>query len=219
MTAVTTNRPRQDGVVAALHQRTRALHLEAERSGIIADILRGEAERDSYVLLLRNLHAAYRQLEQGLIHHQHTPALDRLSAYRFDRAGAIAADLDALCGPAWRHEVPLLPAGQHYVDRLAQATRGDGSLLIAHAYTRYLGDLSGGQIVQRLLVKSLGLRPDQLSMYEFRGHGDPAALKTAYRAALEQAGALAADPAAVIEEGAVAFSHNIALSIAVKAAA
>ena len=66
--------------------------------------------------------------------------------------------------------------------------------LIAHAYTRYLGDLSGGQIVQRLLAKSLGLRPEQLSMYDFSGFPDPAALKTEYRHALEQAGAAGADP-------------------------
>jgi heme oxygenase len=36
-----------------------------------------------------------------------------------------------------------------------KAAEGDGTRLIAHAYTRYLGDLSGGQILQRLLARSL----------------------------------------------------------------
>lgn len=217
MTATAENQPERTGVVASLYHRTRALHLEAERSGIIADILRGGASRDGYVLLLRNLHAAYAALESGLARHHRTPGLDRLSAYRFDRAGAIAADLDALCGRDWATLLPLLPAGAHYADTVAQASEGDGSRLIAHAYTRYLGDLSGGQIVRKLLATSLRLAPDQLSMYDFAGGTDPETLKNAYRDAIHDAGDHAADPDRVVEEGAAAFTLNIALSVAVKA--
>jgi heme oxygenase len=217
MTTATATKPERTGIVASLYVRTRGLHLEAEQSGIIADILRGDASRDGYVLLLRNLHPAYTALEQGLARHVRTPGVDRLSAYRFDRAGAIAADLDALCGADWATAIPLLPAGENYTGVIARAADGDGSALIAHAYTRYLGDLSGGQIVQKLLAKSMQLRPEQLSMYEFSGFPDPAALKNEYRHALEYAGTLAVDPARVIEEGATAFSLNIALSVAVKA--
>jgi len=216
MTTATATKPERTGIVASLYVRTRALHLEAEQSGIIADILRGEATRNGYILLLRNLHAAYTAMEQGLAHHHRTPGLDRLSAYRFDRAGAIAADLDALCGNNWTTAIPLLPAGQNYEGVITQAAEGDGSLLIAHAYTRYLGDLSGGQIVQKLLAKSMQFRPDQTSMYQFAGFPDPDTLKTQYRHALEHAGTLAVDPARVVEEGATAFSLNIALSVAVK---
>lgn len=217
MTAAMIGGNRPDSFVAAMYQRTRTLHLEAERSGVLADILRGAASREGYVLLLRNLFAAYQQLEKGLAQHVRMPALARLGAYRLDRAGAIASDLSALCGPDWQQHVPLLPEGQSYADRLRTAAEADGSLLIAHAYTRYLGDLSGGQIVQRILANSIGLRPNQLSHYDFSNFADPASLKAAYRAALEYAGARVADPVAVIEESAVAFQHNIALSVAVKA--
>jgi heme oxygenase len=216
MTAATATRPERTGIVASLYVRTRALHLEAEQSGIIADILRGDASRDGYILLLRNLHAAYHAMEQGLARHHDTPGLDQVSAYRFDRAGAIAADLDALCGGNWPTAIPLLPAGKSYADAIAQAAEGDGSRLIAHAYTRYLGDLSGGQIVQKLLAKSLQFRPDQLSMFDFAGFPDPETLKSEFRHALEHAGARVADPDLVVEEGATAFTLNIALSVAVK---
>jgi heme oxygenase len=216
MTAATASRPERTGIVAALYVRTRALHLEAEQSGIIADILRGEASPAGYVLLLRNLHAAYDAMEQGLARHHQTPGLARLSAYRFDRAVAIGADLAALCGDNWRSTIPLLPAGEAYADAITRAAEGDGSWLIAHAYTRYLGDLSGGQIVQKLLAKSMQLRPDQLSMYAFAGFPDPVVLKSEYRHALEEAGADLIDPASVVEQGATAFTLNIALSVAVK---
>ena len=205
-------------VVTALYLRTKTLHLEAERSGIIRDLLRGSAHRDGYILLLRNLLPAYQAMEQGLARHRKTPGIGALANFRFDRAPAIESDLAALCGEAWQHDIPLLPAGDRYARRITEAAQGNGARLIAHAYTRYLGDLSGGQILQRLLERSLALRPAELSFYDFPRYPDLAALKAAYRDALDRAGALAGEQDAVVEEGALAFTLNIDLSCAVQAA-
>ena len=207
-----------DSVIAALYFRTKALHVEAERTGIIRDLLRGNASRDGYVLLLRNLLPAYQAMEQGLERHRGSPHLAQLANYRLDRASAIEADLVALGGKDWAENVPLLPAGKIYAARIEKAAEGDGARLIAHAYARYLGDLSGGLILQRLLARSLGLQPIELSFYDFPGFSDPGALKIDYRKALDRAGSLATDPHSVVEEGAIAFSLNIDLSCAVQAA-
>ncbi len=152
------------GLVSALYVRTKALHAEAERSGIVVDILKGEASREDYVLFLRNLLPAYRALEEGLARHAGSPILGELANYRLDRAPAIAADLDALSGPGWESRVPVLRSAQTYAAKINDATNGDGSRLIAHAYTRYLGDLNGGQILQRLLTKALDLKPGETSI-------------------------------------------------------
>ena len=205
-------------VVTALYYRTKTLHLEAERSGIIRELLRGSASRDGYILLMRNLLPAYREMELGLADHRRTPGIGVLTDYRLDRAPAIESDLAALCGETWSQDIPLLPAGDAYARRIKEAARGRGARLIAHAYTRYLGDLSGGLILQRLLARSLQLRPAELSFYDFPGYPDLAALKTTYREALDRAGTLAGEPEAVVEEGAVAFTLNIDLSCAVQAA-
>jgi heme oxygenase len=181
--------------------------------------LRGEASRDGYILLLRNLLPAYRAIEQGLDRHRHSPMLGVIADYRLERAPAIEADLNELCGKRWRRQVPLLAAGKLYASRIAKAAEGGGSRLIAHAYTRYLGDLSGGQILQRLLARSLQLRPSQLSFYDFPRFSDLDALKADYRAALDAAGEHAGDRDAVVDEAAAAFSHNIALSCAVQSMA
>lgn len=218
MTAVAAETSSSVGVVAALHSRTQSLHTEAERSGVIRDLLRGEASRAGYVALLRNLLPAYRALEQGLDAHRSSSGLAALAAFRLDRAAAIEADLTALCGNDWSETVPLLSAGHAYGARIAAVAEGHGTRLIAHAYTRYLGDLSGGLILRRLLSRSLALRDDQLSFYDFSRFGDPAALKAEFRRALDQAGAHARDPHAVVEEGAIAFQLNIELSRAVKQA-
>jgi len=219
MSANATNSSSPASVVTALYLRTKALHLEAERTGIIRDLLRGDASRDGYVLLLRNLLPAYQAMEHGLQRHRGSAILGAIADYRLDRAPAIEADLAALCGARWSHDIPLLTAGELYASRVQEAAKGNGARLIAHAYTRYLGDLSGGQILQRLLARSLQLRPVQMTFYDFPGISDLDALKADYRKALDQAGALAADPDAVIEEGAVAFSLNIDLSCAVQSMA
>jgi heme oxygenase (biliverdin-producing, ferredoxin) len=206
------------GIVTELYFRTKTLHLEAERSGIIRELLRGNASRDGYILLLRNLLPAYQAMEQGLARHRNTPGIGALAHYRFDRASAIRSDLLALCGETWPHDIPLLPAGNHYANRVTEAAQDNGARLIAHAYTRYLGDLSGGLILQRLLARSLELRPAELSFYDFPRYPDLAALKAAYRDALDRAGALAGKQEIVVDEGAAAFTLNIELSCAVEAA-
>jgi heme oxygenase (biliverdin-producing, ferredoxin) len=218
MTAMMADDLSPASVVTALYLRTRTLHVEAERTGIIRDLLRAEASRDGYVLLLRNLLPAYRAIEQGLERHHGSPILGALARYRFDRGPAIESDLAALYGQRWSCDVPLLAAGELYASRVAEAAEGDGARLIAHAYIRYLGDLSGGQILKRLLAQSLELRPAELSFYDFPRFADLDALKADYRQALDQAGALVGDGEAVVEEGAAAFSHNIVLSCAVHAA-
>lgn len=204
------------GLVSALYVRTKALHTEAERSGIVVDILKGEASREDYILFLRNLLPAYRELEAGLERHAGSSVLGELASYRLDRAPAIEADLEALNGPGWASRVALLPAAQAYSAKIADAASGDGSRLIAHAYTRYLGDLNGGQILSRLIVKALDLKPSELSFYDFTKFVDPEALKTDYRLAIDRAGDSVSDLPAVIEEGALAFSLNIALAEAVQ---
>lgn len=217
MTVAMSDDPLPVSVVTALYLRTKALHVEAERTGIIRDLLRGEASLEGYILLLRNLLPAYQAMEQGLERHRDSPGLTALAKFRLDRAPAIETDLAALCGSGWKRDIPMLNAGDIYARRIAKAAEGDGVRLIAHAYTRYLGDLSGGQILQRLLVRSLNLKPAELTFYDFPQFSDIAVLKTDFRNALDTAGTLATDPQAVVEEGAIAFSLNIDLSCAVQA--
>ena len=114
---------------------------------------------------------------------------------------------------------PVLPATTDYVDAIVRAGMGDGGRLVAHAYARYLGDLSGGQILKRLLARSLDLHPAALSFYDFSAIDDVAAFKADYRAAIDRAGDVSEDFDAIVEEGARAFELNIALSVALQAEA
>lgn len=199
----------------ALRERTAALHTQAERSGIINDILRKKADRKSYALLLRNLLPAYAEMERALERQRAKPALGLFAQPDLRRAPRIAADLAALSGPGWERELTLLPEGRRYAARIAEAGEGDGIRLTAHAYVRYFGDLSGGQVLKRLLGQSLGLGPEALTFYEFPGIADLGAVKDAMREALDREGEVA-DGEAIIQEGMRAFEHNIEISRAIQ---
>jgi heme oxygenase len=92
-----------------------------------------------------------------------------------------------------------------------RAAAGSGLRLVSHAYVRYFGDLSGGQILKKLLGKSLSLPAEALTFYDFPGR-DAQTLKTEMRDALDRAGRIAEDPEMLVLEAISAFQHNIDVS-------
>lgn len=85
-------------------------------------------------------------------------------------------------------------------------------LLIAHSYTRYMGDLSGGQALKNIIRSALNLPPDQgTGLHEFEQIPTGEArreFKEKYRQALNS---LAIDEATIqriVEEANYAFKLN-----------
>ncbi len=206
------------GLAARLRAATLAPHARAERSGVVAVILSGQVQRAPYALLLRNLLPVYRAIEDGLRQHRATPWLAPFAGPALFRAGALSADLAALCGDDWAERLRVLPAAARYAHRVALAADGDGARLIAHAYVRTLGDLSGGQLLARMLARRPGLPPEALHFYEFSDIRDLAAAKADYRAALDALGPHLSAPHLLLREAQVAFRLNIAVAEAVQAA-
>jgi heme oxygenase (biliverdin-producing, ferredoxin) len=201
-----------------MRERTHSLHARAERSGIVNDVLRSKASRFGYALLLRNLLPAYQQLEAGLEAHRLSPAVRAASCRELYRAPALASDLAEIAGHDWENALPLLAAGEQYGRCVAVAAKGDGTRLIAHAYTRYMGDLNGGQVMKRLLARSPGLRQQELSFYDFPQIEETEVFKKSYRLGLDDSATLIADIDAVVGEAVTAFELNIAVSEAVQQA-
>ena len=78
----------------------------------------------------------------------------------------------------------VLPATQVYVDRLAQ-TADSLPRYAAHAYTRYLGDLSGGQIIKRMLQRHYGFTSEGIAFYDFPRSTRLKPFKDVYRERLD----------------------------------
>jgi heme oxygenase (biliverdin-producing, ferredoxin) len=198
-----------------LREATHALHVEAERSGVIGQLLRGGGTREAYALLLRNLSPAYRAMEDGLARHSNSPALRAVVRPELFRTPALESDVERLAGASWRESLPLLSAGERYAERVSAAAANGSGRLVAHAYLRYLGDLSGGQIMKRLLAKSLGLGADALGFYDFPAIADLSAFKNEYRKAIDDSVVAGANPVDVVDEAIVGFRLTIELSEAV----
>lgn len=205
--------PVDDGFAAVLRDHTKTVHRLAERSGFIADLLRGRATGAGYALFLRNLHPAYAALEAGAAFESDDRIVGAFADPRLHRRLALEADLTALAGEHWA-ALPLLPQAADYAAAIAVAT-GDPGRFVGHAYARYLGDLSGGQILRPLLSRSLALGPETLAFYVFPAFPDVAVPKAAMRAALDRVPVGSSLAAAITEAAIAAFEHNVAVSEAV----
>jgi heme oxygenase (biliverdin-producing, ferredoxin) len=198
-----------------MRQSTAGLHADAERTGVVAALIRGDITQSRYALYLRNLLPAYEMLELALQSGRKWPGLAGLRQPSLFRSARIAADLQALVGPHWETFLPLLPAGAAYANRVGLV--GTGELLIAHCYTRILGDLNGGQLIRRRLIQLFGSDFQALAFTAFPEIEDLRSFTAIYRNTLDDAAEHLADWAAVVDEAAVAFRMNIKLSTDVQA--
>jgi heme oxygenase len=184
----------------AVKAATWHLHVKAERSGVIADIIAGRASARAVAMLWRGLLPVYQALDSSVF-----------GGAALAGAAAIEADLFVLAPGV---DVPLLPQGVAYAERV----RGAGEALVAHAYVRYLGDLNGGSILRRRLAGSLGETAFGLAFLDYSAIEDRAAFTRNYRAKLDrEVRSRAFDP--ILHETLVAFEMTIALSDAARAAA
>lgn len=192
------------GLADRLREATRPLHRQVERAGIMPALLRGDLPRRDYGELLRNLFAIYDALERALRRHAGRAELAPIALPELFRAEALAADLNALAAADWP-DWPLQPAAFDYVERLHELDRHEPARLAAHAYVRYLGDLSGGQIVGRIVGERLHLAGVVgRRFYDFGSAAAANDLAARFRRGLDS-DAVAAQAEAIIEEAGLAF--------------
>ncbi|HTO72617.1 MAG TPA: biliverdin-producing heme oxygenase [Gemmatimonadales bacterium] len=196
-----------------LKEDTAPAHQSAERTGIVADMLHRRLKREDYIRFLRDLHAVYEAMEAALERTREQPSLSALRFPELDRAASVAADLATLHGASWQRDLPLSSAARKYVERIGQAESGHPERLAAHAYVRYLGDLSGGQMLKKLIGQSLGLNGTEgLEFYEFPRVPDPTAFKDGYRRRLDEMPLSAEQADGVVAEARDAFMLNMELA-------
>ena len=114
-------------------------------------------------------------------------------------------------GPNWRQDVKISAAGQAYVDRVHEIGATAPELLVAHSYTRYLGDLSGGQILKKIAQNAMNLHDGGTAFYEFADISDEKAFKNRYRQAMDELPIDQATAERIVEEANAAFGMNMKL--------
>ncbi|MBK7529095.1 MAG: biliverdin-producing heme oxygenase [Piscinibacter sp.] len=142
-----------------LRSQTWPAHKQVEATSFVRALLGGQVDRAGYCLLLASLHPIYAALEAALLRHAQHPGIASVFSPALLREASLGSDLDHLHGPAWRNELEAQPAARAYAARIAEIERNEPVLLVAHAYVRYLGDLSGGQALRKIVARALGLVP------------------------------------------------------------
>ena len=210
MTTPRTGDATPSGLAAQLAAQTRAMHREAESAGVMRDLLAGRVTRERYVALLANLQPLYVALERALVRHATHPAIAPIRLAGLARADAIGRDIAAL-SPGRAVPAPVA-ATRMYVARMEELDATWPAGLVAHAYVRYLGDLSGGRIVGERVRQSLALDGGAgLAFYDFGAGFDVAGAKSRFRAALDALPLKVKDVEAVVAEAVEAFRRHVAM--------
>lgn len=196
----------------AMREGSRGDHERAESSGFVADLMAGRAHPARYAAYLRRLRVVYAALEPAVHQHRHDLAVTPVYDAALCRLDALDRDLTHW-EPGHRepgHVALVSPAAAAYRERIERAGRRP-HLLVAHHYTRYLGDLSGGRMLARALRRGYpgrGLDRQGLAFYEFPDVPKPVAYKRSYRAALDALPLTGAQQGEVVEEVRHAFGLN-----------
>ncbi len=168
-----------------LREGTKKSHTMAENTGFVACFLKGTVEKNSYRNLVSNLYFVYSAMEEEMERQREHPIVSKIYFPELNRKAALEKDLLYYYGPNWREQIAPSPAATEYVARIREVSNTAPELLVAHSYTRYLGDLSGGQILKKIAQTAMNLSDGEgTAFYEFKTISDEKAFKNTYRQAM-----------------------------------
>jgi heme oxygenase len=195
-----------------LREGTKKSHTMAENTGFVSCFLKGVVDKASYRTLVSDLFFVYSAMEEeiGRLRAAGHPVVGPVGFPELNRRETLEQDLAFYFGDNWRSSVQATPAAQEYVTRIRQVAQDAPELLVGHHYTRYIGDLSGGQILKNIAQKAMNLgEHDGLRFYEFEAIPDEKGFKANYRATLDNLPIDQAMADRIVEEANHAFHLNM----------
>ncbi|BAU41193.1 heme oxygenase (biliverdin-producing) [Leptolyngbya sp. O-77] len=199
-------------LASKLREGTKKSHSMAENTGFVACFLKGTVEPTSYRKLVANLYFVYSAMEEEMQRHREHPLLSQLYFPELNRKASLEQDLTYYFGQNWKEQVAPSAAAQDYVTRIREVSNENPELLVSHLYTRYLGDLSGGQILKKIAQNAMNLSDGQgTSFYEFEQIPDEKAFKVMYRDRLDSLPVDEATADRIVDEANAAFGMNMAM--------
>ncbi|MBW6438268.1 biliverdin-producing heme oxygenase [Actinoplanes hulinensis] len=198
-----------------IRRATMVEHREAETRSFISRLMAGSVPMAGYAALTAQYLTIYRELESAAARMRTGPvagAAGELVAGFADpaltRVPSLEADLAHLYGPDCESVITVLDSTRRYAERLREQAATSPTHFIAHHYVRYLGDLSGGQMIGRTLANLYGLGEAGTSFYRFEQIPDPRAYKIAYRARLDALDLTEDQAEIMLAEARLAFRCN-----------
>ena len=195
---------------AQIKQGTKESHSAAENTKFVASFLRGVLDPQEYRKLIANFYFVYSAMEEEVEALKDHPVVGKINLPELPRKESLKEDLSYYYGPSWETEIKQSEACVKYVNRIREIAKDDPNLLVGHHYTRYLGDLSGGQILRGIAENSL--KPEKgkgLSFYDFSEISDSKNYKKVYRQLLDGLDVAQDDVDLIIREANYAFKLNM----------
>lgn len=195
-----------------LREGTKKAHTMAENVGFVRCFLKGVVEKNSYRKLVSNLYFVYSAMEEEMEHLQNHPIVSKINFKQLNRKKSLEQDLSYYYGANWREQVAPSPAAQAYVQRIREISASNPELLVAHSYTRYLGDLSGGQILKKIAQQAMNLSDGEgTAFYDFKEISDEKEFKSHYRQVLDELPIDDATAEQIVDEANATFGMNMKL--------
>ncbi len=195
-----------------LREGTKKSHSMAENMGFVKCFLKGVVEKKSYRKLVMNFYFVYSAMEEEIEKLRDHPVVSKIYFPQLHRKQSLEEDLRFYFGSNWREEISMSPAGKAYVERIREVAKSQPELLVAHSYTRYIGDLSGGQILKKIAQKAMNFTDGQgTAFYEFPDIPDEKAFKNKYRQSLNELPIDESTAEKIVEEANDAFGMNMKL--------
>jgi len=191
-----------------LRERTRASHSESEGADFMGDLMTGKGTRDDYIALVAQHYFIYEAIERAAERMRIDPVARPFISDKLTRLPAIEEDLRFLIGENWREQITPLPTTAAYVARIDEVGATWAGGFVAHHYTRYLGDLSGGQIIRTIMQRQFGFDTNGVGFYLFGDIAKPREFKDTYREQLDAVPWDDEERARVIDEVLVAYRFN-----------
>ncbi|WP_461638385.1 biliverdin-producing heme oxygenase [Leucobacter sp. BZR 635] len=191
-------------------------HSSSEGANFMEDIMRGVASKQDYIDLVAQHFFMYEALEEAAQQLSADPAYAALHPEALVRMATLEIDLEHLLGANWREEISPVAATAAYAARMREvAAEGWIAGIIAHHYTRYLGDLSGGQIIAKRVARQHGFDGAGIAFYDFESLGDLKAFKETYRDGLDALGETLSEEEQqrMVEEVRAAYAFNTAIFV------
>ncbi|MFD7440803.1 heme oxygenase (biliverdin-producing) [Streptomyces sp. NPDC059909] len=185
-------------------------HTQAETSTFMSDLLGGRLGVDAYARYTEQLWFVYEALEGAAESLEDDPVAGPFIQPELFRTAELERDLAHLRGADWRGGLRPLPATAAYAARVEECARTWPAGYVGHHYTRYLGDLSGGQIIRAKAERTWGFdrKGDGVRFYVFERIANPAAFKRSYRELLDRVNADDLEKKRIVDECRRAFDFN-----------
>lgn len=203
---------------AELKAATWSDHRNAESSPFMDALTDGSITVESYSeMLAQHLHA-YRVLEGAAVAMRDDPVAAPFITDALTRVARLEQDLTALVGQTCARSIEPTPATEAYCDRLTAVCNSWPGGFVAHHYTRYLGDLSGGQHIGRIVRRTLRIDGSSgAAFFEFPDIIDPPAFKATYREQLDSAPWDEHERARIVNEVRLAYQLNTQVLVSLDA--